>query len=62
MQYEARLPISRSEAEELVARLHSEIERVNHENVYWRFERVMIFGSYLTDKPFLGDIDLMCEV
>lgn len=52
--------ISRSEAEALLARVVEKVAWVNarpeaYEN---RIDCVVVFGSWLTDKPHLGDLDI----
>jgi hypothetical protein len=55
----ARKPIKRKTAERLVVQLLGRGEQVNKDPdfLYW-IEEVIAFGSYITEAPNLGDIDL----
>ncbi len=55
----ARRPITRHTAERLVEAFLNRVKEVNACNDYaYRVKQVAIFGSYLSDSPTLGDIDL----
>jgi predicted nucleotidyltransferase len=55
-------PIKRSTADKLVAEFLQRVAQVNATRVYaYRVTRVIAFGSYLGDRPDLGDIDLGVE-
>lgn len=55
-------PIKRSTADKLVAEFLARVEEANRRSYYaYRVERVVVFGSYLSDRPDLGDIDLGLE-
>src|SRR5437773_6502052 len=54
--------ITRPEAETLVAELLERVKLVNErDELTHRVTEVRVFGSYLGDKPDLGDIDLAIE-
>jgi hypothetical protein len=55
----ARKPIKRKTAERLVAQFLGRVEQVNKDPdlLYW-IDEVIAFGSYITEAPNLGDIDL----
>lgn len=55
----ARKPIKRETAERLVAQFLERVEQVNKDPdlLYW-IDEVIAFGSYITEAPNLGDIDL----
>ena len=56
-------PIKRSTAERLVAEFLDRVEKANRQHYYaYRITRVLVFGSYLSDRPDLGDIDLGVEL
>jgi predicted nucleotidyltransferase len=55
----ARKPITRKTAERLVAALLDRVSAINACDDYvYRVKQVIVFGSYLTDRSDLGDIDL----
>jgi hypothetical protein len=55
----AGAPIKRRTADRLVAEFLQRVEQVNASKIYaYRVARVVAFGSYVTDRPDLGDIDL----
>lgn len=55
----ARKPITRKTAERLVAEFLNRVRAINACDDYvYRVKQVIVFGSYLTDRPDLGDIDL----
>lgn len=55
--------LTRKRADELVAILMDRIEMVNKDPQYiYGISRVSVFGSYLTDKAKLGDLDIAVEV
>jgi len=55
----ARKPIKRETADRLVAQFLERVEQVNRDPdlLYW-IDEVIAFGSYITESPNLGDIDL----
>src|SRR5581483_5665468 len=59
----ARKPITRRTAERLI---HAFLNRVNEinscEDYIYSVKQVIIFGSYLSDSPTLGDIDLAVTI
>lgn len=58
-----RVGVTRRRATELVALLKDRIARVNSDSQYlYGVGRVALFGSYLTDKQKLGDIDVAIEL
>jgi hypothetical protein len=55
--------ITRAEAEVIVADFLKRVRAVNaRHDLLWRVRRVQVFGSYITDAPELGDIDLVVEL
>lgn len=51
--------ITRHEAEKLVSELLNRVAQVNErDELTHRVTEVRVFGSYVTDKPDLGDVDL----
>lgn len=59
----AGAPIRRKTADRIVADFLHRVEQVNASKVYaYRVVRVVAFGSYVTDRPDLGDIDLAVEL
>jgi predicted nucleotidyltransferase len=59
----ARKPITRGTAERLVEEFLNRVKEVNTSNDYvYRVRKVIIFGSYLSDNPKLGDVDLSIEL
>ena len=59
----ARKPIKRSTADKLIQEFLQRIKEINGSNDYaYRIKRVLIFGSYLSNSPTLGDIDLSIEL
>jgi hypothetical protein len=56
-------PITRKTADRLVGEFLQRVEDVNACTVYaYRVARATVFGSYLSDRPDLGDIDLAVEL
>lgn len=51
--------IKRETAERYVQDVIQRAREINQGAYAWRVEQIEVFGSYLTDKPVLGDIDLM---
>ncbi|MEO8998026.1 MAG: hypothetical protein ABI227_00135 [Rhodanobacter sp.] len=59
----AAKPIKRATAERLVAGVIHSAEAVNSNDDYlYRVAKLSAFGSYLTDAPTLGDVDLVVEL
>ena len=54
----ARKPINRKTADRLLKEFLERVREVNDGNYAYRVKQVIIFGSYLSDSPTLGDIDL----
>lgn len=55
----ARKPITRKTAERLLQEFLQRVEKINSSDDYaYYIKQVIIFGSYLSDNPTLGDIDL----
>jgi predicted nucleotidyltransferase len=55
--------IARSKAEQALQGLLARVRQVNADD-YWlyRVKRVVVFGSYLSNKPVLGDVDVAVEL
>ena len=46
-------------ADEIVAKLVAEAQAINaDDHMLWRVALISVFGSYLGDKPVLGDLDI----
>jgi DNA-binding MarR family transcriptional regulator len=59
----AGAPIKRKTADRIVADFLHRVEQVNMSKDYaYRVARVVAFGSYVTDRPDLGDIDIAIEL
>ncbi|NEN22799.1 hypothetical protein G3O08_04705 [Cryomorpha ignava] len=59
----ANPPISRQKADLLLAEIIEKAKRVNGSKEYlYRVETLKVFGSYLTDKEILGDLDVAVKV
>ncbi|MCC6458037.1 MAG: nucleotidyltransferase domain-containing protein [Caldilineaceae bacterium] len=59
----ATKPIKRATAERLLSEFEARIESVNEEEHFlYRVSRVVLFGSYLSNVPTLGDIDLIVHL
>jgi predicted nucleotidyltransferase len=55
--------ISREKADQLLKELIEKVELINeNEDLAYLVERVSVFGSYLSDKPMLGDIDVAIKL
>jgi hypothetical protein len=55
----ARKPITRRTADRLVEEFLNRVKEVNAcDNYVYRVKQVILFGSYLSDSPTLGDVDL----
>ncbi len=55
-------PINRAKADELIKELLARVEAVNADpELLETVTRVSAFGSYITDRPDLGDIDLVVD-
>lgn len=54
-----RPQVKRERADRLIAALVSEAEQINRDPVPWYdITRLSVFGSYLSSKPVLGDLDI----
>lgn len=54
--------ISRARADQLVAELLDRADALNaRDDLLYRITKIDVFGSYLTDEPDLGDIDLVVD-
>ncbi len=54
----ARKPITRKTAERIVKQFLERVEHINQSSEYaYRVRQVIIFGSYVSDSPDLGDVD-----
>lgn len=59
----ANPPIKRAKADSLLKELLQRVKEVNDtEHYVYRIASVKIFGSYLTDKDILGDLDVAIEL
>jgi len=59
----AAKPIKRATAERLVQEIIQRAEAINAEPSYlYRVTKLLVFGSYLTDSPTLGDVDIAVEL
>lgn len=59
-----RPQLPRSEAERLLQRIISRAAEVNQDPVRYPYavRRLVVFGSFLTDKEMLGDLDIAVEL
>ncbi|MDB5581506.1 MAG: hypothetical protein JWR80_6682 [Bradyrhizobium sp.] len=56
---EGRPQVRRERADRLVSALAMEAERINNDPLPWyNVTRLSVFGSYLSSKPVLGDLDI----
>jgi predicted nucleotidyltransferase len=63
MQAKASKPILRTTAEKKLREILVRIEQVNQDPYYlYKIKKAAIFGSYLTDAEFLGDLDIAIEL
>ncbi len=54
-----RPQVKRERADRLIAALLTEAEQINNDPLPWcDVTRLSVFGSYLTSKPVLGDLDI----
>jgi len=59
LQWTSRKRLSREKAEQLVAGMLERVQEVNADERYaMRVETVVVFGSFVTDRSMIGDIDL----
>lgn len=59
----AAKPIKRATAERLVQEIIERATAINAEPSYlYRVTKLLVFGSYLTDSPTLGDVDIAVEL
>ncbi|GLV55918.1 hypothetical protein KDH_27620 [Dictyobacter sp. S3.2.2.5] len=54
----ARKPITRTTADRLIAEFLARVGEINAGPYAYRITKVILFGSYLSEQPTLGDIDL----
>lgn len=56
--------IPRSEAEDLLLKVVAKAQEIERQpETYWhRVTKLAVFGSYLSDKPALGDLDIAFEI
>jgi hypothetical protein len=57
-----RKPITRKTAERLVEEFLARVREINAGDYAYRVRRVIVFGSFLSDSPDLGDVDLSIEL
>jgi hypothetical protein len=57
-----RKPITRKTAERLVEEFLARVREINASDYAYRVGRVIVFGSFLSDAPTLGDVDLSIEL
>lgn len=57
-----RKPITRKTAERLVEEFLARVRQVNASDYAYRVGRVIVFGSFLSDSPTLGEVDLSIEL
>lgn len=59
----ANAPISRAKADLLLKELLERVEKVNNNaDFVYKVENVKVFGSYLSDKEILGDLDVAVKL
>jgi DNA-binding MarR family transcriptional regulator len=58
----ASKPITRQTADRLIEQFLSRVKQINTGEYAYRVGRVIVFGSYLSDAPTLGDVDLSIEL
>lgn len=59
----AAKPITRRKADSLLAELLTRAEEINRDPTsHYKVIKISVFGSYLTDAPYLGDVDLFVEL
>lgn len=51
--------IKRATAAAYIPEIIARAQAINNREYAWAITRIEVFGSYLTDKPVLGDLDLM---
>jgi hypothetical protein len=55
----SRPVMRRARADRIIEKIIAEAGAINADDrMLWRVSRVSVFGSYLTDKPMLGDLDI----
>ncbi len=57
-----RKPMTRKTAERLVEEFLERVRQVNASDYAYRVGRVIVFGSFLSDSPTLGDVDFSIEL
>jgi predicted nucleotidyltransferase len=56
-------PIARAAAQKVVGKVIKNAELINTSSSYlYRVKRIVVFGSFLSDKQFLGDIDIAVDI
>ncbi|MCU7512355.1 MAG: nucleotidyltransferase domain-containing protein [Ignavibacteria bacterium] len=59
----ATKPLHRSTADKKLQEFLQRVKEVNNNNYYlYRVTKVILFGSYLTDKERIGDVDIAIEL
>src|SRR5262249_15110402 len=63
LQWVSRSRLSRAKAEQLVATVVTRAEQINSDDTYALcVSAIVAFGSFITDKPMIGDVDLALEL
>ena len=56
-------PVSRQSAEKTLSKFLDRVREVNHNSRFlYRVRKVILFGSFLSDAPFVGDLDLAVDL
>jgi predicted nucleotidyltransferase len=59
----AAKPVKRTTAEKILNEFITRVQRVNEEPYYlYKVAKVAVFGSYLTDREYINDIDLAVDL
>lgn len=59
----ARPPLKRAKAEALLAALLERVQQVNASEEYlYKVAKVLVFGSYLSERPEINDVDVAIEL
>lgn len=54
----ARKPVTRQTADKQIEQLLARVEQINSGDYAYRVKQLILFGSYLSDAPTLGDVDI----